>query len=82
MASASISVPEVHCQHCIDAIEGALSATDGVGDSTVDLRARTVTVSWRDGACDLADLVTVIEDQGYEVTGATRVLDDAGADRS
>ena len=63
----TISVPEVHCDHCKVSIEGALATIGGVQGATVDVPARTVTVTYDDASVDRGDLVEAIEQQGYEV---------------
>ena len=65
----TISVPEVHCDHCKVSIEGALASIGGVQGATVDVPARTVTVTYDDASVDRGDLVEAIEQQGYEVPG-------------
>jgi copper chaperone len=67
MVTETISVPEIHCDHCKTSIEGALVAIGAVEDATVDVPARTVTVAYDDASVDRGDLVAAIEDQGYEV---------------
>jgi copper chaperone len=67
MATETISVPEIHCDHCKTSIEGALVAIGGVEGATVDIPARTVTVTYDDASVDRGNLVAAIEDQGYEV---------------
>ena len=67
MTTETISVPEIHCGHCKSSIEGALAPLNGVADATVDIDARTVTVSYDDQAVSRDQLVAAIEDQGYEV---------------
>lgn len=64
-----ISVPEVHCGHCVSSIEGALNPMAGVESSVVDLDTRTVTVAFDADAVAVDDLVAAIEAQGYEVPG-------------
>jgi copper chaperone len=68
MVTETISVPEIHCDHCKASIEGALAAIGGVERATVDIPARTVTVRY-DASVDRGDLVEAIEQQGYEVPG-------------
>jgi copper chaperone len=63
----TISVPEIHCDHCRTSIEGALQPLDGVQRATVDIGQRTVTVAYDDAAIDRQALVDAIEEQGYEV---------------
>jgi copper chaperone len=63
----TISVPEIHCDHCKMSIEGALASIGGVERATVDIPARTVTVSYDDASVDHGDVVQAIEQQGYEV---------------
>ena len=65
----TISVPEIHCDHCKVSIEGALASIGGVQGATVDVPARTVTVTYDDASVDRGDLVEAIEQQGYEVPG-------------
>jgi copper chaperone len=67
MVTETISVPEIHCDHCKTSIEGAMGAIDGVEGATVDISARTVTVIYDDASVDHGDLVEAIEQQGYEV---------------
>ena len=67
MATETIAVPEVHCDHCVRAIEGALGPMAGVEDARVDLGERVVTVTFDDAVTTHAQLVEAIEDQGYEV---------------
>jgi copper chaperone len=62
----TLSVPEIHCDHCKMSIESAVGALDGVTSAVVDVPARAVTVSF-DAPATLETIVTAIEDQGYDV---------------
>lgn len=65
----TIHVPEVHCDHCVSSIEGALNPMAGVDRARVDLDRRTVTVSFDAATVTRDQLVAAIEEQGYEVRG-------------
>lgn len=70
MTTETISVPEIHCDHCKTSIEGVLQPLDGVRTATVDIEARAVTVSYDEATVDRDVLLGAIEDQGYEVPAA------------
>jgi copper chaperone len=67
MATETIVVPEIHCDHCKSSIEDALNPMTGVDMASVDVAARTVTVEYDTSAVSREDLVGAIEEQGYEV---------------
>ena len=67
MTTMTISVPEIHCDHCKHSIEGALASLPGVAWARVDIEARTVTVEVDETLTDRGRLVAAIEDQGYNV---------------
>lgn len=66
MTTETISVPEVHCGHCVSSIEGALKPMEGVSDAKVDLDTKSVTVTYDDDV-ERDAIVKAIEDQGYAV---------------
>jgi copper chaperone len=68
MTTMTISVPEIHCDHCKHSIEGALAPLPGVASARVDVEARTVTVEVDESLTDRGRLVAAIEDQGYDVS--------------
>jgi copper chaperone len=63
----TISVPEIHCDHCKHSIEGALAPLPGVASARVDVDARTVTVEVDETITGRQRVVAAIEEQGYEV---------------
>ena len=67
MTTMTISVPEIHCDHCKHSIEGALAPLPGVASAQVDISARTVTVEVDERVTDRGRLVAAIENQGYDV---------------
>jgi copper chaperone len=67
MTTTTISVPEIHCEHCKRSIEGALAAMPGVRSARVDVDARDVTVEFDEASVDQGRIVAAIEEQGYEV---------------
>ena len=67
MATDTIVVPEIHCDHCRSSIEGALAPIHGVARASVDIEARQVTVDYDASTIDRDALISAIEDQGYEV---------------
>jgi copper chaperone len=67
MVTETISVPEIHCDHCKASIEGALEPIAGVQRASVDIPARDVTVTYDETAVGRDRLVEAIEQQGYEV---------------
>jgi copper chaperone len=66
MTEKTLSVPEIHCDHCKMSIEGAVSALPGVAFATVDVAQATVSVAFDDPAT-IEEIVGAIESQGYEV---------------
>ena len=46
------SVPEVHCDHCVTAIDRELGQIAGVEEIDVDLVAKTVTVEMNETVTD------------------------------
>ncbi|CAN5636580.1 copper chaperone CopZ [soil metagenome] len=67
MTTETISVPEIHCDHCKTSIEGALNPLEGVAQATVDIPSRHVTVMYESDLVSHEQLVRAIEDQGYDV---------------
>ena len=67
MAEQVLEVPEVHCHHCVAAIEGAVGSLDGVRSVKVDLGRKDVTVDYDDRELELAKIVAAIEEEGYGV---------------
>jgi copper chaperone len=59
------AVPGVHCDHCRAAIKRELAPLNGVGEVTVDLEAKTVTVTC--DALDDAAIRAAIDEAGYDV---------------
>ncbi len=67
MPNETISVPEIHCDHCKMSIEGALNELPGVDLATVDVPQATVTVNYDESAVSREDIVSTIVEQGYDV---------------
>lgn len=64
-----LSVPEVTCDHCISAIEGAVGKVAGVERVKVDLETKQVSVAFDEARTGLAEIVRTIENEGYDVPG-------------
>ena len=61
--TAIYSVPDISCQHCVDAITSEVTKVDGVTNVTVYLEAKTVAVV---GGDDTA-IVAAIDEAGYDI---------------
>jgi copper chaperone len=59
----TFNVPDISCQHCVDAITREVTAVSGVIDVAIDLDAKTVTV----GGGDASAVVAAIDDAGFDV---------------
>ncbi|MGI8427305.1 MAG: copper ion binding protein [Actinomycetota bacterium] len=70
MTEAVLSVPEVHCGHCVSSIEGAVGVLEGVDSVKVNLESKDVSVTFDDSKLDLAVIATTIEGQGYDIASS------------
>jgi copper chaperone len=69
VTAVTIFVPEISCDTCKNAIEGALRPLPGVRAAQVDVAARQVRVDFDEAAITRDALTAAIEEQGYEVPG-------------
>ena len=67
MVQEVLSVPEVTCEHCVNAIEGAVGALAGVGNVKVDLKRKDVTIDYDEAQVGHDSIVTAITGEGYQV---------------
>jgi len=66
MTDTTLSVPEIHCNHCKMSIEGAVGALEGVSRAEVDVPTATVAVTF-DDPVGVDAIVAAIKEQGYDV---------------
>jgi copper chaperone CopZ len=70
MTESKLTVPEMSCDACRTAIEGALEGVPGVASVSVDLERKLVAVEHDELRAPVARLAAAIEDQGYEIKGS------------
>lgn len=69
MSEQVLKVPDVTCNHCVSAIEGAVGALGGVERVKVDLDRKEVGVTFDEAETTLEKIVEAIEGEGYGVEG-------------
>jgi copper chaperone len=70
MSHSMLAVPEMNCDACRTAIEGALEGMPGVGSVSVDLERKLVAIEHDELRAPVARVAAAIEEQGYEVAGS------------
>lgn len=65
--SATLRVEGVHCAACVWLLERLNRVTPGVIDTRVDMRRRTLTVTWEPSRVRLSDIAASAASLGYEV---------------
>ncbi|CAM3432833.1 MULTISPECIES: copper ion binding protein [Brevibacillus] len=65
MKNITLNVEGMSCNHCVMTIEKTLKELGANGK--VDLAAKTVEVSYEEGAVTVESIKEAIEDQGYDV---------------
>jgi len=68
MSKTALRVPEMTCDMCRTAIEGALDGLPGVTSVTVDVETKLVTIEHNDSLAPISQLSAAIQDEGYDVT--------------
>lgn len=63
--SQTITVEGMTCEHCEQTVEEALEEVDGVTSASADRDAESATI---EGVAESDDLVTVVEDAGYDAS--------------
>lgn len=63
----TLQVRGMSCDHCIRSIEGSVGKLNGVSRVTVRLDTGTVDVEYSPDRVSRAEIVKVIDDQGYDV---------------
>lgn len=67
MQSIQFNIEGMTCQGCVNSVQQALSAVEGVQSVAVDLAQKTATVDCADDTVQRQQLVQAIEDAGFDV---------------
>lgn len=59
-----LNITGMTCDHCVNAITGALKDVEGVQDAVVSLDEKRATVTAE--SVDVARLIEAVEEEGYE----------------
>jgi copper chaperone len=65
MATATLKVSGMTCDHCVRAVTNALKGNAGVRDAQVDLKAGRAVVDFDEKATTPRDLANAVMDEGY-----------------
>ncbi|HLZ08688.1 MAG TPA: heavy-metal-associated domain-containing protein [Chloroflexota bacterium] len=72
MAKIILDVPDISCEHCQHAIEGALKNEAGVTAVRVDVSTRKVFLDYDPSAISLDQVGAILDDEGYAIAGQTQ----------
>jgi copper chaperone len=62
-----LSVPDVSCEHCVHAIDKALSPLPGVESVETDLTSKTVRLRYDPAQTPMMTIESALDDAGYTV---------------
>ena len=68
MEATSLVAPDISCEHCQHAIEGAVGELEGVNSVKVDIPSKTVDINYDPEKVTLTKIEEVLDDVGYTVT--------------
>lgn len=71
MATTTLSVPDISCEHCERTITEALTPLEGVRDVKVDIPAKQVSVDYDEGTVDVNKFKAVLQEEDYPVASAS-----------
>jgi copper chaperone CopZ len=74
MAKVILDVPDISCEHCQRAIEGALRKEAGVVAVRVDVPTKNVFLDYDPSAISLDQVAAILDDEGYVIAGHTPQL--------
>lgn len=67
MKEITLNVQGMTCNHCVQAVEGALTELSGVERALVDLQANNVAVQFDESVVTTGQMKEAIEEQGFDV---------------
>ena len=67
MESTTLVAPDISCEHCQHAIEGAVGKLAGVSNVQVDIPTKSVHINYDPQKVTLAKIEEVLDDTGYSV---------------
>ncbi len=67
MESTTLIAPDISCEHCQHAIEGAVGKLEGVNQVRVDIPTKAVHIDYDPQQVTLAKIEEVLDDTGYTV---------------
>ena len=67
MESTTLVAPDISCEHCQHAIEGALGNVEGVNAVNVDIPTKSVHLTYDPQKVTLGKIEEVLDDTGYTV---------------
>lgn len=67
MESTTLVAPDISCEHCQHAIEGAVGKMEGVSSVKVDIPTKSVHISYDPQKVTLDKIEAVMDDEGYAV---------------
>jgi copper chaperone len=62
-----LSVPDISCEHCVNAINGALKELPGIETVNTDIPTKTVYLRYNADLVTMANIEMVLDDIGYTV---------------
>jgi copper chaperone len=62
-----LSVPDISCQHCVNAINGALKELPGVEAVSTDIPTKTVHLRYDSEQISMEKVEAALDDVGYTV---------------
>jgi copper chaperone len=67
MESTTLVAPDISCEHCQHAIEGAVGKLAGVSHVQVDIPTKSVHINYDPQKVSIAKIEEVLDDTGYSV---------------
>lgn len=71
MTEHRFTVPDVSCDHCVNAIKSSVLKVDGVYTVDVNIESKLVTVG-HDAVVNTGAMRQAIQDAGYDISGENR----------